>query len=378
MEEVIKNEIGRLETQIGQKFEELKKDRITVGEFKEFSEKVDAKVLELEKKLLETKRPVINTEPDAGAPEIKAFRKYLQAEPLGPEEKKVLAIGQGNTGGYIAPSGFYEEVVKYLVQASPIRKYARVVTASGPVINVPKITSRTGASWVAESAEISTETQPVFAQTQLTKQKMGNIQKVSWELIRDSKFNIDSLLAEIFAEDFAKAEGTAFVKGDGSNKPYGITHGTNGGTKVLTANANQCVPDDLIALVYSIPTRYVNDGILGMNRAMIQAVRGWKTETGVNNYVWEPDFQNGTPGKILGVPVVEIPDLDDTVAGGKNLAICGDLKTGFWIVDEGEMEVIVADQLYAPYGLVGYLAIKRLAAGVVNPNAVAFLQVKAA
>ena len=373
MEQIIKEEIGRLETQIGHKFEELKKDRITSGEFKEFSEKVDKKISELERSLVELKRPGLGKS-EKDDMQTKVFGKFVRVEPLSPEERKTLTVGTANAGGYIAPAAFYEELVKYLVEASPIRKYARVITASGPVINIPKITSRTGASWVGEGGAISTETQPVFGQTSLKKCKVVSIQKVSWELVRDAKFNIEKLLRELFAEDIAKSEGAAFVNGDGSDKPYGITHATNGGTQVLTATAATFVADDLINLVYSIKTRYLSDAILGMNRAIMKTVRTFKTTTG--EYLWEPDFQNGTPGRVLGLPLVEIPDLDDTVAATKNIAICGSLKAGFWIVDDGEMEVIVADQLYAANGLVGYIGVKWQAAGVVLPEAIAYLKVK--
>lgn len=377
MEDLIKTEIGRLEYQIGQKFEELKKDRVTAGEFREFSEKLDNRIIELEKKVAEANRPKFEGVNDAGLA-MKAFNKLIRGASLSPEEKKVLVVGTDNAGGYIAPKEWYNELYKYLIQISPIRKYARVIQTDKRSVLVPKITSVTGASWVAENNTISTETQPVFAQTEIVAYKLVDLQKVSWELLRDAMFDVPGMLAEVFAIDLAKAEGTGFVKGTGSNQPYGITHATYGGTKILTGTAQSLNADDLINLVYGIPLEYKANAIIGMHRSIIAKVRQLKAETGTYHYVWEPDFAGGTPGTILGVPLVEMPDLDSTTGtGGENIAIYGDLKAGFWIVDNVNFEILVADQLYAANGLVGYFGIKRVGGAVVNPNAVAFLQVKA-
>ena len=59
--------------------------------------------------------------------EKKAFDKWLRQgkESLGPDELKVLTASNDNTAGYLAPPEYVRELIKGIVEISPIRSIAR-------------------------------------------------------------------------------------------------------------------------------------------------------------------------------------------------------------------------------------------------------------
>ena len=78
--------------------------------------------------------------------------------------------------------------------------------------------------------------------------------KVSDELLQDSVFDIESYIATEFARRVGDAEEAAFISGDGSGKPYGLLHTTNGATTGVTA-ASATALTSTSCSTSSIPSR---------------------------------------------------------------------------------------------------------------------------
>ncbi len=317
----------------------------------------------------------------------KAFFSYIRhgEQRMQPDEVKSLTSGTsaGHTGGYLADHQFEAELVKNLVEHSPIRQIARVSSASAAEIILPVRTAGTTATWTAEWDTVSnpagpqarTPSDPTYSQKKLTVFELATYTEISNALLEDSVFKLESELAQDFAEAFGKAEGTAFVKGTGSGQPGGfLTDATLTSGALTTAGSGAIAADDIISLTYSIPSAYRAKGTFVANRSTIAAIRKLKDTTG--QYLWQPGLQAGEPERLLGYPLAEAPDVDDVAAGKFPLAF-GDWTQGFRVFDRLSLSVLRDPYSAATNGLTRFHARRRVAAGVVKAEALKLLKVKA-
>lgn len=70
---------------------------------------------------------------------------------LSSDEVKALIVSNDTQGGYLAPEQFERELLRNVVNFSPMRQVARVATASAGAILLPKRTSGMTAQWVGET-----------------------------------------------------------------------------------------------------------------------------------------------------------------------------------------------------------------------------------
>ena len=112
---------------------------------------------------------------------------------------------------------------------------------------------------------------------------------------------------------FAEQEGTAFVTGDGTNKPKGFLAYTKvanaswawGKIGYIATGVGGAFPatdpsDMLIDLVYALKAGYRQNGTFVMNRKTQAAVRKFKDADG--NYLWQPPAQPGERADADGLP----------------------------------------------------------------------------
>ncbi len=59
-------------------------------------------------------------------------------ESLGPDELKVLTASNDNTAGYLAPPEYVRELIKGIVEISPIRSIARVRSTTNRSVQIQK------------------------------------------------------------------------------------------------------------------------------------------------------------------------------------------------------------------------------------------------
>ncbi|TAN55114.1 MAG: phage major capsid protein, partial [Rhodospirillales bacterium] len=161
--------------------------------------------------------------------ETRAFSHFIRRgrEAMGADEIRSLRVSDDTAGGYLAPDQFVAELLRNLVQFSPVRQVARVAnTASGAVL-LPKRTGGMTASWVGETDD-RPETGVTFGQNRYPVAELAAYVDVSNAMLEDSAFDVANELAFEFAEEFGKAEGTAFCTGNGILKPIGFMDDTAG------------------------------------------------------------------------------------------------------------------------------------------------------
>src|SRR3546814_13074688 len=111
----------------------------------------------------------------------------------------------------------------------------------------------------------------------------------------ESRFNVEDWLAEQLGRECAVAEGSAFVNGNGTNRPKGfLTYATTnevdsarafGTLQHLATGTAGAFPasnpqDKLVELVHSLKAPYRQGACWGLNSATLARIRKFKETTG--------------------------------------------------------------------------------------------------
>jgi HK97 family phage major capsid protein len=261
----------------------------------------------------------------------------------------------------LVPETFLRELMRNLVEFTPMRSVARVQQVSGNPVLLPKRLSNLTAQWVAEEAEHGLS-EPAYGQQSIPIFEARVSVEVTNGLLEDAAFDIGAELARDFAEEFARLESVAFVNGNGVTEPQGwrIAITTTGAT--ITA-------DSLIDLYHSIPSVYADRGTWLMPRSVMATARKLKA-TGTGNYLWVESLQPGNPPSILGRPVVEAPDLTAVGSPSPATIAFGDWSRAYRIFDRVGLEVLRDPYTAARRSVVVFHARRRVGGAVVDASAV--------
>ncbi|HEV7416083.1 MAG TPA: phage major capsid protein, partial [Tianweitania sediminis] len=201
-------------------------------------------------------------------------------------------------------------------------------------------------------------------------------------LLEDSAVDLDSWLTDEIEMAFAEQEGTAFVTGNGVNKPKGFlasdkvadaswSWGSLGylATGAAGAFAASNPADKLVDLVYALKAGYRENGSFVMNRKTQAAVR--KMKDGDGNYLWQPPATVGAKAMLMGFPVVEAEDMPDIGTDAFAVAF-GDFTRGYLVVDRTGVRILRDPYSAKPYVL--FYVTKRVGGGVQDFSAIKLLK----
>lgn len=289
---------------------------------------------------------------DAAIAHKAAFRNFItkgESQGLGELQGKAMSVGSGTDGGFAVPKVIDSMMEQLAVNVSPIRAISQVVQVSTPDYHRLVNVRGTASGWVGENSA-----RPATATPQLNDvaPPFGEIYanlSATQQMLDDVLFNADTWIAEQAGTEFARAEGAAFVNGNGVNQPKGfLTNpmaatadatrafgtleyyptGTSGAFKTLTSTVNPV--DDLFTLVSKMKAEYRRDAVFVLNKATLFQVMGFKDYQG--RYVFNPSPAPGLPDTILGYPVVEAEDMPALGANSLSL-VFGNFKRGYLICD---------------------------------------------
>jgi HK97 family phage major capsid protein len=330
---------------------------------------------------LETRlsRPNVQTEQRSETTiEQRAFNSFLRFghTNLTADEQRALTVSTDAAGGFITPDNFVAEMLRNVVQFSPVRQYARVMNVAGANVRMPKRTGTMTAAWVAETAD-RTGTQPAYGEVDLTPFEAACYVDVSNQLLEDSAFNLESELAFDAAEEFGRLEGVAFVSGDGTGKPKGILADTGIATVVSghASTLGTTPADKLIDLFYKLAPAYRANSTWAINSTVLASIRKLKDSQG--NFLWQPGIALGQPETILGRPVAEMPDMPDVAADALPILI-GDFSQGYRIVDRVSLAILRDPFTMATKGQTRFHMRRRVGGGTVKADAFKALKIAAA
>ena len=342
----------------------------------------------LDRAMSEARRPAIGAEPAvlASAPEAKAaFEGYVRTgRELGLEIKAGLSSAP-TSGGYVVPAETERAIERRLMATSPMREIATVRTVAGGVFKKPVSTAGIASGWVAETAA-RPETDPAtLALLEFPAADLYANPAATQALLDDTLVDLDEWLASEVEDAFAAQETTAFVTGDGVNKPKGflsydvvadadqewgeIGYIASGAAGAFAASTPA---DRLIDLIYAPKAQYRPNGRFVMNRKTVSAVRKFKDADGA--YIWSPAGRPGETASLLGYPVTEIETMPDIAANSFAIAF-GDFQRGYLIVDRAGVRVLRDPYSAKPYVL--FYTTKRVGGGVQNFDAVKVMKFSA-
>ncbi|MCB5411027.1 phage major capsid protein [Pseudogemmobacter sp. CC-YST710] len=245
--------------------------------------------------------------------ERKAFQSYLKFGDRAPElDLKALTMVSDGQGGYLAPPEFSAEIIRDLVEFSPLHSLASVRGTSAPSVVYPTRKPFGNAVWDDEIDETTeSPTKDIFGMTELTLRGMSTFVDISNVLMQDAP-EVETEVRAALAEDYAKKGSVAFVNGNGVTQPEGVMVNSKI-AKTKNGHATNLSADALINLLYAMPANYRNAGAWAMNGTTLGAIR--KLKDGDGRFLWQPSYQAGQPEMILGRPVVEVLDMPDIAAG---------------------------------------------------------------
>ena len=315
-------------------------------------------------------------EDEAAAVEKKSFGVYLRRgdAALGETERKALTVANDASAGYLAPEAYGSEILRALVEYSPIRQYARVMQLAAPEVRLPKRLTGTNAQWVSEIGD-RPESTMTFGQVTLTAHEIATYVEISKQLLEDAAYDVEGELRTALSEDFGQKESAAFVNGDGVGKPKGILAAATGIQEVVTgaaATLGSAPADLLIDVMSKLPTAYAQNGAWLLNRTVLASIRKLKDAQGA--YLWQPSIQAGAPATLLGRPVIEAVDMPNVGAGAFPI-VFGDWS-GYRIIDRVGLSILVDPFTRATNGIVRFHARRRVGGDVLEPAK--FVKVKVA
>ena len=319
-------------------------------------------VQRLDKLEVKSNRPGAGETSDEPTLEQKAFQAYLQRGPMaGEAELKALTLASDPNGGYLAPAEMSSEILRDIVEMSPIRSLASVRGTNSPSVIYPTRKPMGNAVWDDEQdQETETTTTNIFGQLEVLTKGMSTYVDISNMLLQDAP-QAETEVRECLTEDFAKKETTAFATGNGTSQPEGFL--TNAAIATFANVGATLSADKLIAFLYSITPTYRNAGAWVMNGTTLGLVRQLKDTT--NNYLWQPSLQAGQPETLLGRPIVEVIDMPDVAAAATPI-IYGDFS-GYRILDRLALSLLVDPYSQATFKRTRFHAGRRVGGKVIMP-----------
>jgi HK97 family phage major capsid protein len=282
----------------------------------------------------------------------------------------------------VVPVEIEQQIGARLTAISPIRQIAGQRTISANVYKKPFMTLGPAVGWVGETDARTQTTSPVLDQLSFPAMELYAMPAATATLLEDSAVNLDQWLAPEVDQAFAVQEGTAFVTGDGSNKPKGFLSYTTianaswvwGDIGYIATGAAGAFPasnpsDVLVDLIYALKAGYRQNAVFVMTRKTQASIRKFKDAQG--NYLWQPPAQANGSATLMTFPIVEAEDMPDIAANSLSIAF-GDFKRGYLVVDRQGVRVLRDPFSAKPYVL--FYTTKRVGGGVQDFDAIKLMK----
>ena len=288
-------------------------------------------------------------------------------------------------GGFALPREIDQVIDTTLKAISPIRAIANVVRVG--TAGYRKLVTQNGviSGWAAENAARPETATPVFNEIVPPMGDLYANPSASQAMLDDAQFDVEAWLASEIATEFAKAEGSAFVNGNGVNKPKGFLAGPAPlatGDTVRAFGTLQYVAsgvsgaflganpqDRLVDLVQALRAPYRQGAVWVMNAATLAQIRKFKDSTGA--FIWQQSLAAGTANSLLGYAVIESEDMPDVAANSLSIAF-GNFQAGYLIAERSETNILRDPFTNKPF--VNFYATKRIGGTVSNSEAIKLMK----
>ncbi|WP_417247692.1 phage major capsid protein [Celeribacter sp.] len=365
-----------------------------MSDLKDFQSEIKTKLQEQEERLtmLDRKsqtigRPALAASSDVDLSHKTALETYVRngdddaLRGLALEGKSMSTAVNGD-GGYLVDPQTSETIQTVLKSTASIRSIANVVNVEATSYDVLIDTTDLGSGWVSETGSVAETATPTIDRISIPLYELSALPKASQRLLDDAAFDIEGWLAARIADKFAGAEASAFINGDGVDKPTGIlahaqvdndawtwgslgyvATGTDGGFDALNP------ADAIVELVYALGAQYRANGTFVMNSKTAGQVRKLKDADG--RFLWSDGLAAGEPARLMGYPVLIAEDMPDIASDAAAIAF-GDFNAGYTVAERPDVRILRDPFSAKPHVL--FYATKRVGGDVSDFAAIKLLK----
>ncbi len=348
------------------------------------AEALRAEVAALTARVAAAERPALSGAKSERSPFVERYlRKGLEHG----VELKAMSGATDAAGGYAVPEEIDAAIERTLTAISPIRAIASVVKVGSAGYRKLVTSGGTPSGWASETGARAETDTPTFHEVAPPSGHLFANPAASQAMLDDAAFDVEAWLADEIAREFARAEGAAFVAGNGTNKPMGFLAATAtdeadgvrafGTLQFLKTGVAGGFPasnpqDKLIDLVQALRAPYRQGAVFVMNSATAARIRKFKTSDGA--FLWQAGLAANQPDSLLGYPLVEVEDMPDVATDALSIAF-GNFRAGYLIAERQETQILRDPFTNKPF--VHFYATRRVGGQVMNSEAIKLLKFSA-
>lgn len=281
-----------------------------------------------------------------------AFYKWMRTDdPAVKASLPGLAIKAGMStdsnpdGGYLVPRPMEDAITRVQGTRSIMRQLATVLSVGAGGLEGLHNLGGASSGWVGEKSARAETTTPQLAKLKMPMGEIYAMPAATRRMLDDASTDLAAWLAGEVDVTFSEQEGTAFISGDGVDKPHGLlqqtfaqqpttTAGTTAWDSVNFVKSGSTTTvgtgDEIIALVHALKSGYRTSASFLMNDLTLAAVR--KLKDGDGNYLWQPSYQAGIPSQLLSYAVNSDDNMPDIASAAYPIAF-GDWKRAYYVLD---------------------------------------------
>jgi HK97 family phage major capsid protein len=318
----------------------------------------------------------------------RAFDHYLRTGMANQDIQELRAqqVGTDSEGGYMVSPEFRQKLVEvrkaYGGLAAEVDTFT---TEKGGSLEYPSLddTANVG-SITAEEAAFADGADLAFGTVALgafkyTSSGTGTTTplRVSVELLQDSQFDVQSLVARALGTRIERKQATDWVNGNGTTLPFGILHDGLTANVVLDVEATIDY-DELLDVEAALDPEYEQNAKWLFNKATWTAIRRI-VDGDSRPLIFDSAASGigGAPAKtLLGYPVVLDQACNNVTQDGVDggFALLGDLREAYVIRRVAPLTVVVNPWTRMNNGQVEYVAWERADGNIQNRKAYATLE----
>ena len=339
--------------------------------------KRDTEIADLKKQIAQLSNPITGTAQteDPSKQYEKDFHNYLKtgnALNLRNDPVPPVAGSEGTNanGGFICPDGLDKRVVELLTPRSTIRRNATIIVPAGKKYERPYKKTGITSGWVGETTARTATDAQTYDMISAEVGELYAFPQYTQNFLADTWYNVEQGFARDLAISFADKEETAFISGDGSNKPKGIlgsttAFGTEDDTqrdwnklqKVNTGSATGITLNSLYTIKDSLNYAYRSNAKWYMSTSTYTALQPTLVDAERRGIFGRGDVSQNMPETLLGYPI-EIDDYMPAVAANSYPIIFGDMRQGYAILERPGIGVL--RDMYSNKPYIGLYSIKRV------------------
>lgn len=297
-------------------------------------------------------------------------------------EGKSMSTAVNGDGGYLVDPQTSDVIKSVLKSTASIRSIANVVNVEATSYDVLIDTTDLGSGWATETGTLSETATPTIDRISIPLYELSALPKASQRLLDDSAFDIEGWLAGRIADKFVSAEASAFINGDGVDKPTGILNHTQvandswawGSLGYIATGTDGAFDatnpaDAIVELVYALGAQYRANGTFVMNSKTAGQVRKLKDADG--RFLWSDGLAAGEPARLMGYPVLIAEDMPDIASDAAAIAF-GDFHAGYTVAERPDVRILRDPFSAKPHVL--FYATKRVGGDVSDFAAIKLLK----